>query len=284
LQREKNSYCQVGDAIAIIDNVSDFKLHHVVKIEQVDLRLVEEIAEIVKKARSEEKKSPKMIILETPFNSFKSDCFSRLERYSREEENILNYKAYYFTFKVLSSTLVNNSRLSNSYFIIEQDKQEMSPFKPYSDIIQELDDNFRLNIIIEEDTFGRLIKNTQSNLMKNKNKNLRYLLDANAIVGIISSLHNKKVNDVRINSPINKENVIDALVALFSANLNILDIRLMLDSKKDVIRIFESLKNNYVIISLVLLTPTEVDDEVIEIAEAFRNKRIGLTVSLNTQH
>jgi hypothetical protein len=57
-----------------------------------------------------------------------------------------------------------------------------------------------------------------------------------------------------------------------------------LSSSQYVSEIFDSLEHNYLIKRLVLNTPNEVEEDVVEQADQFRDKRVGLKIVLNTNH
>jgi hypothetical protein len=53
--------------------------------------------------------------------------------------------------------------------------------------------------------------------------------------------------------------------------------------QKDVLWIFESLKNNFVIKTVRVISEERVSEEVIELAQKFKNQRVAIEVGLNTQ-
>jgi hypothetical protein len=50
-----------------------------------------------------------------------------------------------------------------------------------------------------------------------------------------------------------------------------------------VLWIFESLKNNFVIKTVRVISEERVSEEVIELAQKFKNQRVAIEVGLNTQ-
>jgi hypothetical protein len=94
----------------------------------------------------------------------------------------------------------------------------------------------------------------------------------------LNSMFDLNIEKLCINMIIADEEIIETLENLFLNNLKIVDIDLCFDKEAPIIRILNSLKNNYMIRHLKLShSKNKISQKVIQIAESFTKSRLLCT-------
>ena len=101
---------------------------------------------------------------------------------------------------------------------------------------------------------------------------------------MLESLHTKRLLELRIAPILSTPELVDAVVALLETNCGIRDVELCLLKNKDVMRVFKSLKHNFLVKTVRLSCGTFATKQILKFAREFERQRVCVEISLNCDH
>jgi hypothetical protein len=285
LYLRNDQYLQLDGITALVKNSKNIVIDRLIEVDWESIEVQERISDILNLIKEKTNKEAAILILESDFHSFKRNAFSQLNKSINQVElNSVSQYNYWLNIYILKDCLTKENKYSKKYFVVDEIAESDSDNKDPHQIISELQNNYVLDIFIQENVRENLILRSSPDRRKFKNENWRNVPDAFSFILICKELEKKKLRSISICSDIGNRKVLNALKRLFLVNSTISEIVLNLSSSEYVSEIFESLEHNYWIKKLVSYSSNEVGEDVVEQADQFRDKRVGLKIVLNTKH
>lgn len=100
----------------------------------------------------------------------------------------------------------------------------------------------------------------------------------------IETLFELNLIELRIDPLLSNESLTKMLASQLEKYDKLRDLELNLQSEEQVLIIFKSIQHNYMIKTVRIHSRKEVSDDIIQLADEFRSKRIAVEIWLNTKH